>query len=486
MTSIVDAAHYLFTSESVTEGHPDKMCDQISDAILDAIIKDDPNARVACETATTTGLVVVLGEITTDDLRRLPAGRPRHRPDIGYTQRRLRLRLPDLRHARLGQGAVAGHRPGRRRGARGPRRRRAATVRAGRRRPGDDVRLRLPRDARADAAAHRARPPDGAPAGRGPQVRPAAVPAARRQDPGHRRVRATACPSGCARWSSSSQHDPDVRTGAAARGDRRAGDPARSIPAELRADRPGHARQPDRPIRHRWPDGRRRPDRPQDHRRHVRRHGPPWRRRVLGQGPDEGRPTRPRTPPAGWPRTSSRPASPTASRSRSRTASASPGPISFSVESFGTGRSRTARSSARSSGTSTCARLRSSRAGPAPPDLPPDRRVRPLRPRRTWTCRGSGPTRPPCSRPRPGCPNRPSWRPEPHPRLNAATAASTARWSWSASPPLTPTAPDEDAVALERHAAREHDRPAAGDRVVAVELGPGLDERRAGRASASG
>src|SRR5687768_4984523 len=66
MTSIVDDEQYLFTSESVTEGHPDKMCDQISDAILDAILKDDPVARVACETATTTGTVVVLGEITTD------------------------------------------------------------------------------------------------------------------------------------------------------------------------------------------------------------------------------------------------------------------------------------------------------------------------------------------------------------------------------------------------------------------------------------
>ena len=65
MTTIVDADHYLFTSESVTEGHPDKMCDQISDAILDAIIKDDTDARVACETATTTGLVLVLGEIST-------------------------------------------------------------------------------------------------------------------------------------------------------------------------------------------------------------------------------------------------------------------------------------------------------------------------------------------------------------------------------------------------------------------------------------
>ncbi|MCR5160593.1 MAG: methionine adenosyltransferase [Lachnospiraceae bacterium] len=55
----------LFTSESVTEGHPDKICDQISDAILDAIMEQDPNGRVACETATTTGLVLVMGEIST-------------------------------------------------------------------------------------------------------------------------------------------------------------------------------------------------------------------------------------------------------------------------------------------------------------------------------------------------------------------------------------------------------------------------------------
>ena len=66
MTSIVDDSNYLFTSESVTEGHPDKMCDQISDAILDAILAGDRDARVACETATTTGVVMVMGEITTD------------------------------------------------------------------------------------------------------------------------------------------------------------------------------------------------------------------------------------------------------------------------------------------------------------------------------------------------------------------------------------------------------------------------------------
>ena len=56
---------YLFTSESVTEGHPDKIADQISDGVLDAVLRDDPNGRVACETLVNTGLVVVSGEIST-------------------------------------------------------------------------------------------------------------------------------------------------------------------------------------------------------------------------------------------------------------------------------------------------------------------------------------------------------------------------------------------------------------------------------------
>ena len=57
---------FLFTSESVTEGHPDKVADQISDSVLDAVLRDDPTGRVACETLITTGLVVVAGEISTD------------------------------------------------------------------------------------------------------------------------------------------------------------------------------------------------------------------------------------------------------------------------------------------------------------------------------------------------------------------------------------------------------------------------------------
>jgi S-adenosylmethionine synthetase len=65
-TSFMTAPSLLFTSESVTEGHPDKMCDQVSDAVLDALLDADPNSRVACETATTTGTVWVFGEITTE------------------------------------------------------------------------------------------------------------------------------------------------------------------------------------------------------------------------------------------------------------------------------------------------------------------------------------------------------------------------------------------------------------------------------------
>jgi S-adenosylmethionine synthetase len=87
MTSIVDASQYLFTSESVTEGHPDKLCDQVSDAILDAFIRADPEARVACESATTTGLVMVLGEISTKaDFVDVPSIVRETVRDIGYTK----------------------------------------------------------------------------------------------------------------------------------------------------------------------------------------------------------------------------------------------------------------------------------------------------------------------------------------------------------------------------------------------------------------
>ena len=85
-TTFMTSPRFFFTSESVTEGHPDKICDQISDAVLDSIIGDDPDARVACECAVTTGLVLVMGEITTTtyvDLNELVRSIVL---DIGYTR----------------------------------------------------------------------------------------------------------------------------------------------------------------------------------------------------------------------------------------------------------------------------------------------------------------------------------------------------------------------------------------------------------------
>ena len=150
-----------------------------------------------------------------------------------------------------------------------------------------------------------------------------------------------------------------------------------------------HADQPDRPLRDRRPDGRRRPHRPQDHRRHLRRHGPPRRRRVLRQGPEQGRPLRRPTRCAGWPRTSSPPGSPAAARCRSPTPSARP--------------SRSACTSRRSAprpppldriqardhrGVRPAARRDHRGPRPAAPDLPADRGLRPLRPHRARTENG--------------------------------------------------------------------------------------------------
>ena len=84
--NFMNSEQAFFTSESVTEGHPDKLCDQISDAVLDAIIAQDPDARVACETATTTGLVVVMGEITTDCYVDIPEIVRNTVREIGYTR----------------------------------------------------------------------------------------------------------------------------------------------------------------------------------------------------------------------------------------------------------------------------------------------------------------------------------------------------------------------------------------------------------------
>ena len=135
---------FLFTSESVTEGHPDKVADQISDGVLDAVMRDDPTGRVACETLVNTGLVVVSGEISTEtyvDIQEVARETIRK---IGYVDADLGFSADCGGGDQRDRQAVARHRAGRRPGLRGahrPRRRRRA--RRGRRgRPGNDVRLR--------------------------------------------------------------------------------------------------------------------------------------------------------------------------------------------------------------------------------------------------------------------------------------------------------------------------------------------------------
>ena len=89
MTSFMSTPKTYFTSESVTEGHPDKLCDQISDGVLDALLAQDPMSRVACETATTTGLILVAGEITTNAYVEIPQIVRETVKKIGYTDARM-------------------------------------------------------------------------------------------------------------------------------------------------------------------------------------------------------------------------------------------------------------------------------------------------------------------------------------------------------------------------------------------------------------
>ena len=279
----------LFTSESVTEGHPDKLCDAIADAVLDDVLAHDPQARCAIEVATTTGLVLVLGEVSTGHWVDVQEVVRRTVREIGYTDARIgfdwetcgtltaiKEQSPDIArgvdHAlesrqgreadELGagdQGMMFGY----------------ATDES-------DALMPMPillahRVARRLAEVRR----DGTL----PYLRPdgksqvtVEYDADGRPRPGaHRAGQRPARPRG--RHGGAGGRDPHAR--------RRGGHPRR--PARRRHAPP---RQPDRAVRHRRPEGRLRAVGAQDHRRHLRRHGPPRWRLVQRQGPDQGRPIR--------------------------------------------------------------------------------------------------------------------------------------------------------------------------------------------------
>jgi hypothetical protein len=276
---------YLFTSESVSEGHPDKVADQISDAVLDAILVQDKRARVACETLVKTGVAIVAGEVTTSAWVDLEALARKVIVDIGYNSSEVGfdgatcgiLNLIGKQSPDIAQGVD-----------------RKAPEEQGAGRPGPDVRLRVQRDEGVHAGGDLLRASARRAAGESAQAEEvaAAVAAPRREEPGHAALR-------------------ERRRGRHRRG--RALDAARSPPVkhkDLREAvsstsssrccrrsgstrcRPQDPHQPDRQVRDRRPGGRLRPHRPQDHRRLLRRLGAPRRRRVLRQGPVQGRPFR--------------------------------------------------------------------------------------------------------------------------------------------------------------------------------------------------
>ena len=330
------ARRRLFTSESVTEGHPDKIADQISDAVLDAVLEKDPLGRVACETALTTGTALVFGEISTDAYVDIAGIVRRTIKDIGYVRAKYGfdyetcgvLVCIDEQSPDIAQGVNTG-------GA------------------GDQGMMfgfacdETPELMPAPDPAGPRRWPGGSArsAGTAPCAGPGLT--ARPRSPSSTTPRA-----GRAAWTTCWSASSTPRT---PRTSRSSSDVQRHvvdevIPAGVAGQRHHPPRQPHRPLRHRRSAGRRRADRPQDHRRQLRRLRAPRRRRVQRQGPDQGRPqrrvrrplggqehrrrrhgepsARSRWPtPSGWSsrcRCSSRPSAPRASRSsRSRSSSTS-------------------------------------------------------------------------------------------------------------------------------------------------------------------
>ncbi len=285
------SSRYTFTSESVTEGHPDKMADQISDAVLDAMLTDDPDSRVACETLLTTGLVLVAGEITTTTYVDLPKLVRQTVLDIGYDDDAYGidgntcgvLVSIDEQSPNIGQGVDS-----------------AFEVRTGA--GGEDV-------FNAQGAGDQGmmfgyacdETPDLMPlpvwlahrlAQRLAQVRRVGVLPYLRPD-GKTQVSVTyedGRPVALETVLISTQHDPGVDLETLLLPDLRDNVVTPLLPPQLDTQPYASAGQSHRRLRARWPARRHRADRSQDHRRHLRRNGPPRWGRLLRQGPVQGGP----------------------------------------------------------------------------------------------------------------------------------------------------------------------------------------------------
>ena len=288
-TTFMTSKQSFFTSESVTEGHPDKMCDQISDAVLDAMLAQDPRSRVACETATTTGLIVVMGEVTTNAYVEIQDVVRDTVTKIGYTDGAfgfdartcgvivsLKGQSPDIA---MGVDDALEHKAGEMTDAQ------IEAIGAG------DQGMML-----------------GFACNETEELMPLTISLA------HKLCRelAHARKSGQLPWLRpdgksqvtveysegkpvrvdtvliSTQHDANVGHSTISE-EVIAQIVHKVVPGALLDKKTKYFVNPDRALRHRRPDGRCRSHRPQDHRRYVWRHGAARRRRVQRQGSDQGR-----------------------------------------------------------------------------------------------------------------------------------------------------------------------------------------------------
>ena len=283
---------YLFTSESVTEGHPDKIADQISDGVLDAVMRDDPNGRVACETLVNTGLVVVSGEISTTTYVDIQDVARETIRKIGYTDADLGfsadscavINAIDKQSPDIAQGVDTAY----------------------------EARLDASDDDELDiAGAGDQGMMFGYASSETEELMPLPISLAhklahRLAAVRHAEIIPYLRPDGKTQVSVryrdgkpveieklliSTQHKEGAETLIPDDLWEHVVEPI--LPKDLydaRKLRKNFLVNPTGPLRDRRPGGRRGPHRPQDHRRHLRRHGPPRRRRVLRQGPEQGRP----------------------------------------------------------------------------------------------------------------------------------------------------------------------------------------------------